>query len=388
MDHYDNACPSLTMFNTIEEYDSANTGEIPAYQIFLSEEASKNGAVCLDGSVPDFYYRAGSGDGINKFILYFQGGGWCANLHQCAAKVGNILGSTKYDKNISNIATGTPYLSSNKTINPLTYNWNAVYFRYCDGSSYSSNNETILAYNSTINLYFRGFRILNGVVNVLKETYDFIQATDVILSGCSAGALGVFWHSDYVYDLISNIKSEGGIADTNFNYMAMPDAGYFMQVNLGYIDAMNFNWNYFNLSNSLNKNCVNNYTSSGSVYPCMYAFNVAPFIKNKVFSLQSQYDSDQIAGMGNKNKNLTYINEYGKNLTHYYITNYINTNQNHFGWLVSCYEHCIFSYADWNHITINGMTAAQAQINAWNSNDTNLRFLFQNYTYPCNNCCG
>ena len=54
---------------------------------------------CLDGSVPNIYYRPGTGNGINKFSIYEQGGGWCA-----------------------------PYLSSEKSINPLSYNWNTIYY--------------------------------------------------------------------------------------------------------------------------------------------------------------------------------------------------------------------------------------------------------------------
>ena len=412
----DDSCPSLTTFDTLEEYHGAGIKETPGYQVFLTDEASKNGAYCLDGSVPDFYFRVGADNGVNKFIFYLQGGGWCASLKSCAQRTGNDLGSSKFDSSVANIAAGAPYLSSNETINPLTYNWNTVYIRYCDGSSYSSNNETILEYNSTLNLYFRGFRILNGVFNVLNKNYNLSLASDVLLTGCSAGALGVFFHADYVYDLITKIKG-----NENFNYMSMPDAGYFMQVN-HYITMMNFNWNYGNLTMSLNQNCVNHYKKislnksksssnnsssnsnsskklidetkieyisddSDSIIQCMYAPNIAPFIQRKMFSVQSQYDSNQIANMGQNADNATLINQYGQNLTKFYIERFIDTSDNHFGWLVSCYEHCIFSYEMWNHITIDGYTVAQAQVNAWYNNATNQRFLFQNYTYPCDTCC-
>ena len=154
----DPSCQPLQMFNTIEEYQAANIQDEPGYQVMLIDEAAQNGAYCLDGSVPDFYYRGGTGDGVNKFIIYLQGGGWCYSIENCAQRAGTTLGSTKYDSSVAYIAAGAPYLSSNQTINPLTYNWNTVYIRYCDGSSYSSNNETTYAWNSTLNLYFRGYR--------------------------------------------------------------------------------------------------------------------------------------------------------------------------------------------------------------------------------------
>ena len=382
------SCPSLMMFDSIEEYQrskNVNNGEEPGYRVFLTDEAAKHGAYCLDGSIPDFYYRAGTGDGIHKYIIYLQGGGWCVGLDNCAQRAGTNLGTTKYDSSVANIAAGAPYLSSNKSINPLTYNWNTIYARYCDGSCFSSNNETIYQYNSTLSLYFRGFRILNGIFNVLLQNYSFYLATDVILTGCSAGGLGVYFHSDYVYQLIARLKTNHG-----FNYMSMPDAGYFMQTDFD-IKTMQFNWYYGNITMALNDKCVNYYynisQNKDDIKQCMYAANIAPFIDTRMFALQSQYDSNQIADLGPQKDNVTFINIYGKNLTKYYIENYINTNDNHFGWLVSCFEHCIFGVEQWNQITINGYTTAQAQINAYYYNDTQNRFLFQNQTYPCDSCC-
>ena len=42
--------------------------------------ATSSGAVCLDGSSPVYYFRPGSGNGSTKFILFLEGGGWCAGL--------------------------------------------------------------------------------------------------------------------------------------------------------------------------------------------------------------------------------------------------------------------------------------------------------------------
>ena len=124
---------SLTEYYTNEGYDA----DIPGVQVLMPEQTQKYNAVCLDGSVPDFYYRQGTGDGINKFHLYLQGGGWCATLAQCAQHTGTQLGSSKYDANYSNIAAGSPYLSSNQTTNPLTYNWNSIFIRYVCSSTFN-----------------------------------------------------------------------------------------------------------------------------------------------------------------------------------------------------------------------------------------------------------
>ena len=67
----------LTVFikKTLEEYyQNEPSSEIPTEQILMTDQAKKYNAICNDGSVADFYYRAGTGDGINKFHLYLQGG--------------------------------------------------------------------------------------------------------------------------------------------------------------------------------------------------------------------------------------------------------------------------------------------------------------------------
>jgi hypothetical protein len=35
------------------------------------------------------------------------------------------------------------YLSAESHHNPLTYNWNVVHVKYCDGTSYASDTEAL-----------------------------------------------------------------------------------------------------------------------------------------------------------------------------------------------------------------------------------------------------
>ena len=125
---------SIKSYATLDEYYKHEQGDTPGQQVLMTDEATLNGAYCLDGSVPDFYYRAGTGDGIHKFHIYLEGGGWCGDVQNCALRAGTDLGSTKTDQQYMNIAGGAPYLSSQQDINPLAYNWNSLFVRYCDGS--------------------------------------------------------------------------------------------------------------------------------------------------------------------------------------------------------------------------------------------------------------
>ena len=80
--------------------------------------------------------RAGSGDGANKWVLHLMGGAWCGNTSDCYARSFSALGSTALWPE-SNEFFGI--FSSDSKVNPDFYNWNAVFFIYCDGASFAGS---------------------------------------------------------------------------------------------------------------------------------------------------------------------------------------------------------------------------------------------------------
>ena len=77
-------------------------------------------------------------------------------------------------------------MSVDRSINPEFFDWNTVYVWYCDGGSYLGNANSVETYaNQT--MYFRGRRILETVVRTLNERHGMSSATDIVLSGSSAG---------------------------------------------------------------------------------------------------------------------------------------------------------------------------------------------------------
>lgn len=66
-------------------------------------------------------------------------------------------------------------------------------------------------------LYFRGKRILHAVLLDLLSGRGMAAATDVVLTGCSAGGLAVFLNADYVAEHLP----------TSARLVAVPDSGYF-----------------------------------------------------------------------------------------------------------------------------------------------------------------
>lgn len=104
-------------------------------------------AVCNDNTSAVYYFRAGFGDGINKWVIRQQGGGWCYDETSCLNRQKN---SPKYTSstlcpltmNDSTTIAGTGHegiLSSNKSENPIFYNANQVYLWYCSSDSHLGN---------------------------------------------------------------------------------------------------------------------------------------------------------------------------------------------------------------------------------------------------------
>lgn len=92
--------------------------------------------MCLDGSPPGYYFRKGSGEGTNKWILHLMGGGWCSNTTDCYKRSLTPYGSSmKWTESHEMFG----FLSDNATVNPDFYNWNVGFLMYCDGGSFAGD---------------------------------------------------------------------------------------------------------------------------------------------------------------------------------------------------------------------------------------------------------
>ena len=108
-------------------------------RVNLTTALNSDGAACLDGSVPVMYYRAGTGDGVHKFHVYFEGGGWCGGIDiqqsscqdTCVHRSTTHLGSSTTYPDAADF--DNQYMSTDPDSNPLSHNWNTIYVKYCDG---------------------------------------------------------------------------------------------------------------------------------------------------------------------------------------------------------------------------------------------------------------
>jgi hypothetical protein len=279
--------------------------------ILLKDAAEQKGAVCLDGSPGMVYVRKGVGDGANKWYIHHQGGGWCESLDDCLGRSKGGLGSSKGYKPTS--AQNGGYFSTSPVDNPMMYNWNSVFMPYCDGGSFSGNNDTVQPYQGAT-LHWRGKRIREAVYEELIANHGLKSATDVVISGCSAGGLATFLHTDQWCDALAG-DAKG------VKCVGMPDSGFFLDYQAddvpetppsppevsdsftsrrvlntipgNYHAGLKWCFETFNATAGVNPACIAAHHTGGPAtddpdWLCMFAEHSAAFTHTPIFPLQSQ----------------------------------------------------------------------------------------------------
>lgn len=209
--------------NTLSE------SNIPAWDATLSLHApatiAKFNARCLDGSPGGYYFRpAANPSAATKWKFHFMGGGWCQSAENCLERSKSLLGSSTYwTPSLSalwgNNAGFYGLMAANNASNE--YNpfgdWNFVWLAYCDGSSQTSNRDDPVMVNGTP-LYMRGRALLDAHLYELESKYKFLStATEVIISGTSAGGMSTYMHSSFI---------KSSLKVPNARLVAVPDAGW------------------------------------------------------------------------------------------------------------------------------------------------------------------
>lgn len=145
--------PPPHLYESLRSELKVGSGALASVHVLDDETAKRTGALCLDGSPPMLLHSpAKDQQDKNKWVIYLQGGGWCAREEDCLARaklpVNTDLLQTFFEDGI---------LSSDDSLNPVFSGYNRVFFRYCDGGSFAGDRDQPLNVNGT-NLYFRGHK--------------------------------------------------------------------------------------------------------------------------------------------------------------------------------------------------------------------------------------
>ncbi|CAI5535434.1 unnamed protein product, partial [Closterium sp. Naga37s-1] len=158
------------------------------------------GAKCLDGSPPGYYFRPGSGSGAKSWHIHLPIGGWCATMEDCADRAKTPLGSTRMqaDKNwrwSKFLSKGM--MSPLAKTNPLFFNWNYVMPVYCDGGGFQGK-AGLRSVQGGPSLYLDGRKVLRAILRDVLATRGMSSASEVLISGASAGAQAVTTFCDFI----------------------------------------------------------------------------------------------------------------------------------------------------------------------------------------------
>eukprot|EP01084_Bolivina_argentea_P110061 196586_1 len=358
-------------------------------QIAHKQYISDTSALCLDGSQAVYYFKPGIE--INKWVIYFPGTAWCTGFDEtiishriksCIAfstrtSTNNIPNSIDLNSLHPITAVNSLVINSNKTQNPLLYNWNHVYVHYCDGSSFSSNLDQPILYK-TNKYFYRGKIILDAMFKDLINEHNLLNATNIIIAGSSSGALTVYLHANYINNkYISQLK--------NPSVLLLTECGFFIDSNgidnhvTNYSDAMKWIYDYTNVST--NVQCEMYMESIGkNKNLCMFAENVVPFINISMFVIQSKYDYWSIKNVfGIKYYEIKEV--YGSDFQNRIYGKLMQSDVNGL-FLHSCRQHC----GAWNTVSINGTFAFEAFDSFYNKSKLNTRLWAHNNSISNQEC--
>ena len=248
-------------------------------------------AKCLDGSNYRFNFIKGKDEGKNKFLLYFEGGGWCGQetlgdnfVESCFERAKTSLGSKIGFFGSLVISRLIRLLSSKEKYNPNFYNWNKIFVRYCDGSSFIS--DRVYEKNNS-KIYMYGKNNLLGVMNYLTLNYNFTDADSVILSGFSAGSFATLIYANYMDSLTVKKNNTYIISDSGFFYDLDEKV---LKINKLVQNAYEYSTNHTDIISLFNYYCDKNYIEK-EPWKCLSGDYFIYNIKVPILSFQNIYDS-------------------------------------------------------------------------------------------------
>ena len=267
----------------------------------IEMDPEKTGAKCLDGSNYKFLIHEGTGEGKNKFLFFFPGAGYCGYdgydiLESCYYRSLKDIGSSlTYGPNGSFVSENNTlgYVSSDPETNPLFWNWNIFYLRYCDGTNEQSYREEPLYYNNTP-LWFRGYNNTIAAFEFARQNMSAFDADEVILAGSSSGGIAAMVWGSYLRDYFpKNVRMYG-----------LSDGGMFLDIynNVSgcylfrhYMQSLAFLTN--NTALDLYRKCPYS-NDSETVWKCMMPQYIYNDLEMDFFLANSQYDSKQLNQLG------------------------------------------------------------------------------------------
>uniref|UniRef100_A0A061R971 Pectin acetylesterase n=1 Tax=Tetraselmis sp. GSL018 TaxID=582737 RepID=A0A061R971_9CHLO len=338
--------------------------------------AKESGAWCLDGSTPQYYIS--HGPDRRKWIIFHEGGDWCDRIQRvtgkaerptwsCSERARTFLGSSELDAQSKNQGNMTEYgrefeyLSRDAARNPMMHDWTHVLIRYCDGGSFSGNSSAgggASGDGGGEALFLRGKPIQQAVADDLLRHRDLASATDVVLAGASAGALGVLLQADdWGAQIEARARSAGGEPP---RMAALLDAGIFPEWQdssspaCRYRERMERVYSLHRPVSSALGRCVGALGNGSAPWSCLFGANLLPFVEMPVFAVSSVHDAWMLSHVI-CNASAEVIADFGASLAEA-IAGAVRLHGQAGAFVEPCHHHT----KCWADVTVEGQTPAEA----------------------------
>jgi ribosome maturation protein SDO1 len=253
-------------------------------------------ARCMDGSPGGFYLEKAArtgpdvDDAATSWVIELEGGGECASQRLCDSRRGTHLASSKYfpdETTLGFLASGNP------DHNPRLSKWNRVHVPYCSQDLWMGTRTTDSPgddpeFNGTFGYFFAGHHILDAVLTELEASHGLGDATNIVLTGESAGGIGVWPNLDWLSQRFPAARVVGAPI-AGFYFFAYPYQGP-GHTSSGLADFRESAWPlHFALWGSfVDEDC--RHALGDGAYACSLANYSFPFITSETFIVESQTD--------------------------------------------------------------------------------------------------
>eukprot|EP01047_Picozoa_sp_COSAG01_P048819 COSAG01_NODE_4783_length_4747_cov_3.078959_3_plen_340_part_00 len=189
------------------------------------------GAAALDGSAYGFYFVRYAGDIAahrNRWTISIMGGGWCVGVTSCFAR----SQETTHDGKPGSLGSSTPWVGQKHGCSCMNTNathvetegCNCIQMLYLDGGSFSGNVAEPVPVPGEPGkfVHYRGLRNLDATLEYAFAHLGLGLATEVVVTGGSAGGLSTFLHVDRIAQRV-----KAGAKDCQV-VTAAPVVGFFL----------------------------------------------------------------------------------------------------------------------------------------------------------------
>ena len=275
----------------------------------LPQDAGVLSPATLDGSPYGIYYKPSQSGTSTKWTVSIEGGGWCYDEASCLSRSKTALGTSKAwppTMPFSLDPAGTHFrpweMGCMNALNSTTLDMDchAIYLPYGDGASFAGYRpDPWPVPGSDARLWFRGTKNLEAAIAWALER-GLSNATEVVVTGVSAGGLSSFMHMDRISRLVRRVNPSARVRGAPVVGFFLDHANFANNTATSYTSRMQYLFKMQNLTSGADGGIM---PACAAAFPadqrhnCFMAPHVARFVQTPFFVFNSRFDAWQLANV-------------------------------------------------------------------------------------------